>query len=100
MGATTLLVTCLHGIEAGVRVAAYRFLGDLPDDQTALLYSLSAITTYGHANLFLESQWQLMGALEALNGLILFGLSTAFLYGILQEAWLRLGYKVMFKTVV
>ena len=32
-----------------------------------------------------------MGALEALNGLILFGLSTAFLFTIIQEAWVRLG---------
>jgi MFS superfamily sulfate permease-like transporter len=31
VGATTLLVTCLHGIEAGVWAAAYRFLGALPD---------------------------------------------------------------------
>ena len=84
MGATTLLVTCLHGIEAGVRAAAYRFLGDLPDDQTALLYSLSAITTYGHANLFLESQWQLMGALD---GWLRFGLTTTFLFGIIKKVW-------------
>lgn len=87
VGATTLLVTCLHGIEAGVWAAAYRFLGALPDDQTAMLYSLSAMTTYGHANLFLESQWQLMGALEALNGWLLFGLTTAFLFGIIKKVW-------------
>jgi hypothetical protein len=31
-----------------------------------------------------------MGALEALNGLILFGLTTAFLFAIIQEAWTRL----------
>jgi hypothetical protein len=40
-----------------------------------MLYSLSAITTFGHANLFLKSQWQLMGALEALNGMLIFGLT-------------------------
>jgi hypothetical protein len=28
-----------------------------------------------------------MGALEALNGMLLFGLTTAFLYGILQRVW-------------
>jgi len=38
-----------------------------------MLYSLSAMTTYGHANLFLKDRWQLMGALEALNGMLLFG---------------------------
>jgi AcrR family transcriptional regulator len=36
--------------------------------------------SYGHATLFLEGQWQLMGALEALNGMLLFGLTTAFLF--------------------
>jgi hypothetical protein len=35
----------------------------------------------------LEGRWQLMGALEALNGMLLFGLTTAFLYGILQRVW-------------
>ena len=53
-----------------------------------MLYSLSAMTTYGHADVFLESQWQLMGALEALNGWLLFGLTTAFLFAVIQKVWL------------
>jgi hypothetical protein len=28
-----------------------------------------------------------MGAVEALNGMLLFGLTTAFLYGMLQRVW-------------
>jgi hypothetical protein len=40
-----------------------------------------------HANLFLEEQWQLMGALEALNGMLLFGLTTAFLFAMIQKVW-------------
>ena len=32
-----------------------------------------------------------MGALEALNGLILFGLSTAFLFTIIQVTWAATG---------
>jgi hypothetical protein len=87
VGATTLLATCLHGIEAGIWAAAYRLLGALPDGPTAMLYSLSAMTAYGHANLFLETRWQLMGALEALNGWLLFGLTTAFLFGIVKKVW-------------
>jgi hypothetical protein len=34
--------------------SAYGLLGALPDTKSAMLYSLSAITSYGHANLFLE----------------------------------------------
>lgn len=87
MGVTTLLATILHAFEAGVWAVAYRKLGAMPDASSAILYSLSAITTYGHAGLYLARHWQLMGALEALNGLLLFGLTTAFLYGHVQRAW-------------
>jgi hypothetical protein len=87
MGTTTLLATCLHGGEAAVWAVAYRLLNALPDNRSALLYSLSAITSYGHANLVLEPHWQLMGAIEALNGWLLFGLTTAFLFGMINEVW-------------
>jgi MFS superfamily sulfate permease-like transporter len=87
MGVTVLLATVLHGIEAATWAAAYRFLGALSDTRSAMLYSLSAMTSYGHANLFLEEQWQLMGALEALNGMLLFGLTTAFLFAMIQKVW-------------
>jgi hypothetical protein len=85
IGVTALLATVLHALEAGAWAAAYRLLGALPDYKSAVLYSLSAMTSYGHADLFLERQWQLMGALEALNGMLLFGLTTAFLFAIIQR---------------
>jgi len=87
MGAAVLLTTALHAIEAAARAGAYRVLGALPDSKSAMLYSLSAMTTYGHANIFLEPHWQMMGALEALNGMLLFGLTTAFLFAMIQEVW-------------
>ena len=59
----------------------------MPDDKSAVLYSLEAITTYGHNDLYLADHWRLMGALEALNGMLLFGLTTAFLYGLIQRVW-------------
>jgi hypothetical protein len=87
IGGTALLATLLHGIEGAIWAAAYRFLGALPDNRSAMLYSLSAMTTYGHANLYLKDRWQLMGALEALNGMLLFGLTTAFLFAMIQRVW-------------
>lgn len=87
MGITTVLATLLHAIEAGIWAAAYRALGALPDGKSAILYSLSAISAYGHAELYLADHWRLMGALEALNGMMLFGLTTAFLYGMIQRVW-------------
>jgi MFS superfamily sulfate permease-like transporter len=87
MSVAVTFATILHGIEAAIWAVAYWFIGAMPDGRSAMLYSLSAMTSYGHANLFLESQWQLMGALEALNGMLLFGLSTAFLFAMIQRVW-------------
>ena len=87
MGVVTMLATVLHALEAGIWAWAYLRLGALSNGHTAMLYSLSAITTYGHAELYLAPHWRLMGALEALNGLLLFGLTTAFLYAHVQRVW-------------
>jgi hypothetical protein len=88
VGAITLLATCLHALEAIIWAAAYRILGALPDYGSGILYSLSAMTSYGNANLDLEAHWRLMGAIESLNGWLLFGLTTAFLFGMIDKVWL------------
>jgi hypothetical protein len=85
--ASAMLLTVLLGVEAGAWAAAYLAVGARPDFASAMLYSLSAMTSYGHANVYLAEHWQLMGALEALNGVMLFGLTTAFLASMLQSNW-------------
>jgi len=87
-GIAVLLITILHGIEGVVWAAAYWLLGALPSIRSSILFSLGAMTTYGGSDLDLEERWRLMGALEALNGIILFGLTTAFLFSMIQEVWL------------
>jgi hypothetical protein len=87
LGAATLVAIFLHAVEAVIWAGVYMTLGALPDGKDALLYSLGAMTSYGHEKFDLAEHWQLMGALEALNGMILFGLTTAFLYGMIRELW-------------
>jgi len=89
IGGTALAATMLHGFEAFGWAIAYRLLDTKMDFKSAMLYSMSAITSYGHANLYLEPRWQLMGTLEALDGWIVFGLTTAFLFAVIQRAWLH-----------
>jgi hypothetical protein len=79
ISAMTLLATSLHALDAAIWAAAYRLLGTMPDYRSAMLYSLNAMTSYGHTNLELEDHWQLMGAMEALNG--------ALLFGVIQKVW-------------
>jgi hypothetical protein len=87
IGGAALSITVLHGIEGFLWASAFQMLGALPERRTAMLYSLNAMTSYGHVNVELASRWQLMGALESLNGWILFGMSTAFLFDLVQAVW-------------
>jgi hypothetical protein len=87
MAVAVLLATALHAVEAAAWAEAFWFLGAVPDAKSAMLYSLNAMTTYGHESVSLEQHWQMMGALEALNGMLLFGLTTAFLFAMIQEVW-------------
>ena len=89
VGIVTLSITLLHAIEASVWALTFLFLGAVPDRQTAALYSLNALTAFGHADIMLERRWQLMGAMESLNGWILFGLSAAYLFVLVQIIWSR-----------
>jgi len=85
VGATVLSATALHAIGASVWALAYVWLDALPDERSAMLYSIGAMTTFGHASLRLSDKWQMLGALEALNGMLMFGLTTAFLYSTIRN---------------
>lgn len=87
VGLLAVAAATLHGIEGLAWAALYVWLGALPDLSSALLYSLGAMTSYGHADIYLERQWMLLGAIEATNGLILFGLTTAFFFAAIQKLW-------------
>ena len=56
---TVLLLTVLHAVEVSAWAGAYVALGARPDAASAMLYSLSAMTSYGRADVFLAQHWQL-----------------------------------------
>nr|WP_294521822.1 hypothetical protein [uncultured Rhodopila sp.] len=80
-----LLLTVLHGIEAAMWTAAYMLVGAIGSERDAMLYSLDSFTTRGASDILLAPEWRLMGALEAADGMLLFGISTAFVFAIFQR---------------
>jgi hypothetical protein len=63
------------------------WLNALASPQDAILYSVDPMTTRGASGLMLEQHWRMMGALEAFDGMLLFGISTAFIFGVMQLFW-------------
>jgi hypothetical protein len=86
-----LALAMLHGIEAVIWALAYVWVGALGTWRDAMLYSVDSITTRGASGLVLASHWSMMGALEAENGVLLFGISTAFVFAVIQEILLIVG---------
>ena len=85
IGSVGLLLAALHGIEAALWAAAYWWLGALNSAAQALLYSVDSISTRGASGLILEHHWLMMGALEAMDGMLLFGISTAYIFTVMQD---------------
>jgi hypothetical protein len=87
IGVVGLLLTALHGTEAALWAATYWWVGALNSPGDAILYSVDSISTRGASGLMLESHWRLLGALEAMDGMLLFGISTAYIFTVMQACW-------------
>jgi hypothetical protein len=72
-----LSLAVLHGVEAALWAGAYLSLGALDTPAEAMLFSVDSMTTRGASGLILHQHWQEMAALEAVAGMLMFGISTA-----------------------
>jgi hypothetical protein len=93
VAAVGLILGTMHGVEAFLWAAAYVWLGAFGSLMDALFYAMGAMTTLGAAGLDLPLQWRMMGVLEAMNGMLLFGISTAFIFAEMQVYWPMLSRK-------
>jgi len=87
MAATVIAVAVLHGCEAAVWAVVYRLIGVVPDFETAFYFSFVAFTTVGFGDVTLAPPWRILSAMEAADGMLLFGWSTAFLFAVVQRVW-------------
>ena len=84
---TGAALAALHATEAAIWAITYLSIGAMGSWTDAVLYSINSMTTRGASGLNLAEEWRLMGALEAADGMLLFGISTAFLFAVLQQIW-------------
>ena len=93
IGAVALILAALHGLEGVLWALAYWWLGALGSFGEASVYALSTMTTFEIPDLTLPSRFQMISALEAVNGVLLFGISTAFLFALIQVHWQLLSHR-------
>ena len=79
------IVILLHFAEITIWAITYYSLGLLSDFRSSLDFSLGNYTTNGAPSIQLPFEWRLLGQFEAINGALLVGLSTAFLFFLIQK---------------
>jgi hypothetical protein len=77
-------VIILHLSEALIWAVFYSWNGLFHDFETSLYFSLSSYTTAGYGEVLLPQSWRLLGTIEAISGVLLCGLSAAFLFAIVN----------------
>ena len=70
----------LHLIEISAWAVLYVWRDALPDLATAMYFSAVTYTTTGYGDVVLPENWRLIGAVEALTGILMCGWSTGFFF--------------------
>jgi len=78
------IVTLLHLVEMSIWAAFYYSHNLFENFETSLYFSLKTYTTVGYGDILLPEGWRLFGGVEALSGVLLCGVSTAFIFAILN----------------
>ena len=91
MIAVVLGIFLLHTIEIWLWAILYSFVTTFETFERALYFSTVTFTTLGYGDIVLEPRWQLLSSLEAASGIILFGMSTAFIFAVLLRIFQEIG---------
>lgn len=83
--AVVLWLMAGHSVGAWIWALSYMVVGAIDALEPALYFSLVTFTTLGYGDITLSSDWRLLSAINAANGLLVFGLSTAFLVEFLSQ---------------
>jgi hypothetical protein len=96
-GASLLLLAIMLGLLIGnlLQIALWATLfhyhGEFESFRVAFYHSVVNFTTLGYGDLVMSEGNRLLGALEALNGVLMIGITTGFLFTVLsslmQRAW-------------
>jgi polyferredoxin len=83
MAAVTVLMLA-HIIEIGCWAIVYALLDVAPHPDQAFYFAFVNYTTLGYGDILPKEYWRILGPITAMNGIMLFGWSTAVIYDALR----------------
>jgi voltage-gated potassium channel Kch len=77
LSAVMLLLALGNFLQIGIWAALFMLIGEFGDFETALYHSGVNFVTLGYGDIVMSKRWRLLGPIEAANGILMFGVSTA-----------------------
>src|SRR2546427_10954358 len=74
-----------HLVEIALWAVLFMICGEFSEFGTAFDHSVVNYTTLGYGNVVMAPAWRLLGPLEAANGSLMFGVSTAMIFAVIQR---------------
>jgi len=81
----SLVTAAAHLVQIALWAVVFLICGEVVSFKQAYYCSAQNYTALGYGDVHLSERWQLLGPLEAVNGLLLFGLSTAIMFAVLSS---------------
>ena len=81
------VVISLHLVETGIWATFYFWNNHFSDYETALYFSLGTYSTIGYGDVVLPQRWRLLGGIEGISGVLLCGLSGAFIFAVVNTIY-------------
>ncbi|CAH1669958.1 potassium channel family protein [Chelatococcus asaccharovorans] len=91
MVATATVLLATHVAEVFLWAATYAVLQVIPVETEAIYFAFVNYTTLGYGDILPAAEWRLLGPMAAMNGILLFGWSTAVIFEVLRHAMLLHG---------
>lgn len=85
MASIAAVLMAAHTLEIVVWASAYLIVGAAPADADRLYFAFVNYTTLGYGDVTPVAEWRLLGPMTAMNGILLFGWSTALLFEVLRK---------------
>jgi Ion channel len=85
MAILTAITAAAHLTQIALWAAAFLVCGLVSTWETAFYLSAQSFTALGYGDVVVSEGWRLLGPLEAVNGLLFFGVSTAVLFAIMSQ---------------
>jgi hypothetical protein len=89
MVATASVLMVAHTCEIMVWAMAYGLVDAVPNSTDHLYFAFVNYTTLGYGDIVPVERWRLLGPMTAMNGVLLFGWSTAVIFEVLRKTMLR-----------